>query len=262
MEASTDAPKEATADSPSEAGDGEAGEAGIQIARGQYIVDHIAACGDCHTPRDQNGPIAAKYLAGNANFAQGPFGPDGGIATVGSRNLTPDMTSGLGSWTAEQIKTAFRDGVDKDGKALFPIMPYFVLHNMSDEDADAVVAYLQSIPAVSNTIPARSFDVPAAAPPVPAGNIPNPTAPGRRRELRERHAWQVPGRQHRHLYGVPHRAFAGSEGNSSTRRSTSRAARVSFAMRSGCLPSSRRSSIRRTSRPIPRVSRVGRPVRS
>jgi hypothetical protein len=53
-------------------------------------------------------------------------------------------------------------------------MPYFVLHNMSANDADAIVAYLRTIPAVSNPIGARNFDLPAASPPVPATAIPDP----------------------------------------------------------------------------------------
>jgi hypothetical protein len=89
------------------------------------------------------------------------------------------MTTGLGSWTDAQIKKAFLDGIDKDGNALFPIMPYYVLHNMSPEDADAIVAYLRTIPAIDNAIPEKNFPFPgvAASPPVPAANIPDPTIP-------------------------------------------------------------------------------------
>jgi mono/diheme cytochrome c family protein len=94
---------------------------------------------------------------------------------VSPPNLTPDQATGLGSWNDEQIKRAILDGTDKEGKALFPIMPYFVFHNMRGDDANAIVAYLRSLPAVSNEIPERNFDVPAAAPPVPAGAIPSPT---------------------------------------------------------------------------------------
>jgi hypothetical protein len=53
-------------------------------------------------------------------------------------------------------------------------MPYYVLHNMSAADADAIVAYLRTIPAVVNAIPERNFDLPAAAPPVPVAKIPDP----------------------------------------------------------------------------------------
>jgi len=85
--------------------------------------------------------------------------PDG--EALPSRNLTPDPTTGLGSYTAAQIKHMFLDGmtvrgVDAGTQALNPTMPYYVFHNMASDDADAIVAYLQSIPAVHNPIPPRS----------------------------------------------------------------------------------------------------------
>src|SRR5262245_37399838 len=52
-------------------------------ARGQYLVDHVMACGDCHTPMGPTGPMPGKYLAGNAEFIELPNGDK-----LGSRNLT------------------------------------------------------------------------------------------------------------------------------------------------------------------------------
>ena len=127
-----------------------------------------------------------KHLAGSA-MAFADLVPDtadggAGVGKIYVRNLTPDMATGLGSWTDAEIKSAFLDGNAKgeDGgtRPLFPIMPYFVFHNMSAEDANAIVAYLRSIPAIPNAIPAREplpFPLPAAAPPVPAASIPNST---------------------------------------------------------------------------------------
>src|SRR5512143_941259 len=60
------------------------------VLRGQYLVDHVLACGDCHTPRDQNGPIAAKYLSGVECFIDIMPGAAGGC--LHSRNLTNDAT--------------------------------------------------------------------------------------------------------------------------------------------------------------------------
>jgi len=158
---------------------GEAGDAGPTPAqRGEYLVKTVGACGDCHTTRSiiTGQPDPAKFLGGMPGFFQIPgLQPDGGVGVIGTPNLTSDMTTGLGSWTDMQIKAAFLDGVDKDGNALFPIMPYYVLHNMSASDADAIVAYLRTVPAVSNAIPDRNFALPAASPPVPADRIPNPT---------------------------------------------------------------------------------------
>ncbi len=149
------------------------------VQRGEYLVKHVAACGDCHTPRTNMGALdMTKWLAGVPNFAD----IDPGSTTQGSvssKNLTPHAT-GLLSWTDTQIKQAFLEGVSKDGTALFPIMPYFVFHNMAERDADAIVAYLRTIPPIDNAIPARQplgFPFPLPAQPVPTAYIPSPTIP-------------------------------------------------------------------------------------
>jgi Cytochrome c len=173
----------ATEGGAAQGGASEGGAAGAssadQIARGEYIVAHVAACGDCHTARLPSGlPDLSKLLAGNAAFADlNPTDPATGL--VPTPNLTPDMSTGIGSWTDAQIKNAFQNGVNAQNKPLFSIMPYYVFHNMTDADADAVVAYLRSIPAVTNAIPARQdlgFPVTAASP-VPASAIPDTTLP-------------------------------------------------------------------------------------
>lgn len=146
--------------------------------RGEYIVQHVAACIDCHTPRLPNGELDKTRLLAGAPFADLVPGDDTQGA-ISAPNLTPDAT-GLQTWTDDQIKNAFQNGVDADGQPLFPIMPYFVFHNMNADDADAVVAYLRSIPAVHNEIPERQplgFPFTQPAQPIPANAIPNTTLP-------------------------------------------------------------------------------------
>jgi hypothetical protein len=174
----TGTPSDATDTGTRPEGGGDTGDGGSLVQRGEYLVKNVGACGDCHTPINiiTGQPDNTRFLAGMPGIFQVPgLGPDGGAGIIGSRNLTSDMATGLGSWTDAQIKRAFLDGVDKDGKALFPIMPYYVLHNMTEADADAIVAYLRTVPAVMNAIPPKNFDIPAPAPPVPANRIPNPT---------------------------------------------------------------------------------------
>lgn len=146
------------------------------VARGKYLVDNVIACADCHTPKLPSGaPDMSKYLAGNANFVKLPSGD-----VLPSRNLTPDKTTGLGSYTAAQIKRMIVDGVapgaDGGTAALNSVMPYYVFHNMAASDADAIVAYLQSLPAVVNDVGKRSafFDVPAPADYLDPAAIPTP----------------------------------------------------------------------------------------
>src|SRR5579863_817770 len=144
-------------------------------ARGEYLVDAVNACGDCHTPQTATGPDLTHYLAGNATFIQLPTGD-----ALPTRNLTNDPT-GLMNRTDDEIKNMFQNGVRPTATgsdALNPVMPYYVFHNMDADDADAIVAYLRTVPGVNNSIPRRaaSFDVPAPAPPLDVTKLPAPPA--------------------------------------------------------------------------------------
>ena len=104
-----------------------------------------------------------------------------------SRNLTNDAT-GLKNLTDDEIKGMFQNGIrplagggaagdaSSGMEFLNPVMPYYVFHNMDDDDANAIVAYLRVVPGVENDLPKRSavFDVPAAAPPLDVKKIPEP----------------------------------------------------------------------------------------
>ncbi len=159
-----------------DASDGGGVDPAAQVARGKYLVDHVAACGDCHTPRLPTGaPDMAKYLSGvDCLFdVNGP--EDAGCVT--SSNLTNDPT-GLKNRTDSEIKTMFLDGKRPDGKFLAPVMPYFVFHNMKAEDADAIVAYLRTVTGVAHQAAAQEapFDViPGALPPIDPTKIPAAT---------------------------------------------------------------------------------------
>lgn len=118
-----------------------------QVARGRYLVV-IAGCSDCHTPGALLGaPDMKRYLGGSdVGFAipgQGVF--------VG-QNLTPDKETGIGSWTSEQIIAAIRTGKTPEGKGLNPVMPYAAFSHLTDDDAQAIAAYLKSLPPVSNKV--------------------------------------------------------------------------------------------------------------
>lgn len=147
----------------------------VDVSRGAYVVEHVAVCGDCHTPRTQSGELdMSRWLAGVEVFADLDT-LDSEVGAIGAPNLTP---AALADWTDEEIKNAFLNGVDEDGDALFPIMPYAVFHNMTAADADQVVAYLRSVPAVENDIPERQplpFPFTDPAQPVPEASIPHTT---------------------------------------------------------------------------------------
>jgi mono/diheme cytochrome c family protein len=116
-----------------------------QVARGRYLVV-IAGCSDCHTPGALLGaPDMKRYLGGSDVGFSIP-----GLGVSVGQNLTPDKETGIGDWSGEQIIAAIRTGKTPDGRTLSPVMPYFALSKLTDEDAQAIVAFLKSIPAVSN----------------------------------------------------------------------------------------------------------------
>ncbi|HEX7476574.1 MAG TPA: c-type cytochrome [Polyangiales bacterium] len=134
--------------------------------RGRYIVENLAACGDCHTPRDQNGPILAKAFSGVDCFLDAIPPAGNGMGCISTRNLTNDDT-GLKKYTDQEIKNMFTKGKrpkgDPKGERLHPFMPYWVFGNMSDADADNVVAFLRSLPGVNHKL-ANQNEVPFTSP--------------------------------------------------------------------------------------------------
>lgn len=91
------------------------------------------------------------YLGGS-NFTEG--GPP--IGTVYAPNLTPG--GHLNDWSDGEIIRAIREGVHKSGRSLI-IMPSEIFHNLSDADAQAIVAYLRSQPTVMPDTPPNSLNV-------------------------------------------------------------------------------------------------------
>jgi len=155
---------------PTKPANADAHAQGDILAQGRYIAT-IAGCTSCHTPDrpeylnpqtltiDQIKTLAfdgndaldiSKFLAGGRAFDLGP----GGV--VYTRNLTPDDATGLGTWTDEQIHLAITTGLSKDGKTLFPVMPYHVYNGMADSDVEAVIAFLKSVNAVENTVTVKT----------------------------------------------------------------------------------------------------------
>jgi mono/diheme cytochrome c family protein len=130
-----------------------------RVARGKYLVNHVTICFDCHSERT---------MAYGLPFKPGREGVGGFVwnnnlkfpGVLPAANITPDRETGLGSWTDGEIVRAMREGVDREGKALFPIMPYGHLRNMSDDDAYAIVAYLRTLKPLRYEEPEKKLDVP------------------------------------------------------------------------------------------------------
>jgi len=134
-----------------------AGFAETELERGRYLVETLAACGNCHTPKGPNGPLQDKKFAGGDIIKHADF-------TAVTPNITPDPETGIGKWTDHQIFLAIREGKRPDGSLLGPAMPSRSYRNLADEDVKAMVGYLRSLSPVYNAISAKShYDEPLPA---------------------------------------------------------------------------------------------------
>jgi len=129
-----------------------------RVARGKYLANHVAGCMDCHSSRDWTkyaGPrIPGTLGKGGDEFNAQNAGVPGAIYAY---NLTP---YNLGSWSDGEIIRAITCGVNKDGVALFPLMPYMHFNNLSQEDLYSIVAYIRTLKPIQSSIPERHLDFP------------------------------------------------------------------------------------------------------
>ena len=113
------------------------------VERGNYLVNSILTCGNCHTPKGPGGaPVTEKLHSGGVQTWDEP------TYTVKGSNITPDKETGIGAWNDAEIKKAMTDGVRPNGVPLAPIMPFAYYKIFTPGDLNAVVAYLKSVPAV------------------------------------------------------------------------------------------------------------------
>jgi mono/diheme cytochrome c family protein len=117
-----------------------------EVARGKYVFGAAGGCG-CHTEKDR--PVNS----GGRRY-DGPFG------TVYSTNITPDAGTGIGRWTDAQVIEAIRSGRRPNGERLIPVHPYTVFNGMGQQDLQALVSYLRSLPPVDRANQPKRITVP------------------------------------------------------------------------------------------------------
>lgn len=108
-----------------------------KIAHGKYLVEHVGMCADCHTPRTPKGEFdTGRWLAG----ADLDFAP---IRPMPWANHAPAL-AGLPGWTEAEMVRFLTTGLNLKGATARPPMPPY---RLSKADAEAVAAYLKSLPA-------------------------------------------------------------------------------------------------------------------
>lgn len=151
------------------------------VARGEYLVHHVAACVGCHSPVQSTvpgePPVEGKLGAGR-DFGHLPGFP----GHIRAPNLTQDKETGIGNWTDGEVLRAMREGVARDGRPLFPQMPFKTYaETLSDDDALAIIGYLKTLPPQHNDPGRLELDFPVSmfvrAAPKPLEASPPPPPP-------------------------------------------------------------------------------------
>lgn len=135
------------------------------VARGDYLVNSLLTCGNCHTPKGPPAAVAGKDFSGGLSWDEPPF-------KVTAPNITPDKATGIGSWTDAQIKTALRKGLKPDGTPVAMVMPSGFYEIMTERDISAVVSYLRTLKPVSNKVPDPVYKMQQGHPIVPGADKP------------------------------------------------------------------------------------------
>src|SRR5215510_12733530 len=116
------------------------------VKRGDYLVNGVLTCGNCHTPKGPPAAVAGKDFSGGLSWDEPPF-------KVTASNITQDKETGIGNWSDADIKKLIRTGETPKGWHIAMIMPTGFYHIMTEHDLDAVVAYLRTIKPINNRVP-------------------------------------------------------------------------------------------------------------
>jgi mono/diheme cytochrome c family protein len=128
-----------------------------KVARGHYLANHVMLCIDCHSQRDfsffSGPPIPGTEASGGERFTKDQGFPGDFI----SPNITP---YGLQDWTDGELLRLITTGVNRNGEAIFPVMPYHSYGKADRSDVEAVIAYIRSLDPVATSHPRSKVDFP------------------------------------------------------------------------------------------------------
>ncbi len=128
-----------------------------RIARGEYLANHVSICIDCHSKRDWSrfsGPPTPGTLGMGGDLFNQKFGFPGSYY---AKNITPE---GISRYTDGELFRVITTGVTKEGRAIFPVMPYHNYGLMDEEDIKSIIAYIRTLKSIKNEVPESTSDFP------------------------------------------------------------------------------------------------------
>ena len=128
-----------------------------RVARGEYLANCVNVCMDCHSTRDWSkfsGPLT------EGTFGQGGDRFDQTVGMPGvfyAKNITPE---GISRYSDGELFRVITSGVTKEGRAMFPLMPFPYYGKMDREDIYSIIAYIRSLSPIKNDVPESVADFP------------------------------------------------------------------------------------------------------
>ena len=135
------------------------------VKRGDYLVNGLLTCGNCHSPKGPTGDIPGKLFSGGLSWDEPPF-------KVTAPNITQDKETGIGNYTDAQLKTLLRKGIKANGIPVAMIMPSGFYEIMTERDLNAVVAYLRTLKPIANKVTDPIYKMAQGHPIPPGGEKP------------------------------------------------------------------------------------------
>ena len=128
-----------------------------RLGRGEYLVRHVVQWLDCHSSRDYS-RFSAPIIPGTEGIGGEDFsGPYGSLHAL---NITPFA---IGEWSDYGLYKTLTTGLNPDGEQLFPVMPYMMYSQTSQDDIFAIIAYIRTLKAVESHPPEPALTVPPEA---------------------------------------------------------------------------------------------------
>jgi hypothetical protein len=127
------------------------------VSRGDYLFNHVSVCVACHSTRDAN-RFAGPVVPGSEGAGGDAFDRSAGVpGIIYGRNLTP---AALAAWSDGELYRAICSGVDRSGRAMFPLMPYQNYGHAPLSDITAIIAYLRTLVPITRAVPERRLSFP------------------------------------------------------------------------------------------------------